>query len=227
MRKIIFLIILFLGISVSALAQKTVEYDVFKMNDGRSYKGTVTEETDNYIKISTLENVERVLYRSDIVSKGTESVLVAESVSTPARPYVEPAKFSVGIGGSMYNAYLGGSYRYHVKPIPGFYVMPGLYLASYQLYTVTMEIPVDFGFRFELDPGFLAVMPYVGPCFSWYVPHWSQIGINGGIAFELLSSGIRIDLGGSSTATNYQENTPSGLERFSGADFYIGLSYMF
>ena len=114
MRKIIFLIALFLGMGVSALAQKTVEYDVFKMNDGRSYKGTVTEETDNYIKISTLENVERVLYRSDIVSKGTESVLVAESVSTPARPYVEPAKFSVGIGGSMYNAYLGGSYRYHV-----------------------------------------------------------------------------------------------------------------
>ena len=226
MRKIVSLIALFFGISVSALAQKTVEYDVFKMTDGRSYMGTVTEETDNYIKLTTPENVERILLRSDIASKDIASVEV-ESVPEKVRPYVEPAKFSVGIGGSMYNAYLGGSYRYHVKPIPGFYVMPGLYLASYQLYTVTMEVPVDFGFRFELDPGFLAVMPYVGPCFSWYVPHWSQIGINGGIAFELLSSGIRIDLGGSSTAINYESSTPSGLERFSGADFYIGLSYMF
>ena len=226
MRKIVSLIALFLGISVSALAQKTVEYDVFKMNDGRSYIGTVTEETDNYIKLTTPENVERILLRSDIASKDITSVEV-ESVPEKVKPYVKPAKFSFGIGASMSNVYLGGSYRYHVKPVPGFYVMPGLYLASYQFYTVTMEIPVDFGFRFELDPGFLAVMPYAGPCFSWYVPHWSQIGINGGIAIELLSTGIRIDLGGSSSVLNYQENTPSGLERFSGADFYIGLSYMF
>lgn len=226
MRKFISLIALVLGVSVSALAQKTVEYDVFKMTDGRSYMGTVTEETDNYIKLTTPENVERILLRSDIASKDIASVEV-ESVPEKVRPYVEPARFSVGVGVSLANAYIGGSYRYHVKPIPGCYVMPGLYLASYQFYTVTMEVPVDFGFRFELDPGFLAVMPYVGPCFSWYVPHWSQIGINGGIAFELLSSGIRIDLGGSSTAINYESSTPSGLERFSGADFYIGLSYMF
>lgn len=224
MRKFISLIALVLGVSVSALAQKTVEYDVFKMTDGRSYMGTVTDETDNYVKITTSENVERVLFRSDIVSVTKESV---STVPKTVRPHVEPAKFSIGVGGSLYNAYIGGSYRYQLKPVPGCYVMSGLYLASYQFYTITMEIPVDLGFRFELDPGFLAVMPYVGPCFSWYIPHWSQIGINGGIAFELLSAGIRIDLGGSSTAINYHADTPSGEENFSLPDFYVGISYMF